>query len=135
MFTQVLGILTSLLITSQSKERPFVLVHSQAIFTQSTAGHISSWVASVELLYHRAKIFLTEDVILPELLSDNLSNVPEDILSVVIEWEWQFCERKKNCAPNKTLQWKSKKLEESDDSNNTSNEGLTMWVKEYRRLI
>jgi hypothetical protein len=46
---QVLGIMTLLLITSQSKERPFVLLHSQAIFSHSTAGHTSSQVTSVEL--------------------------------------------------------------------------------------
>jgi hypothetical protein len=78
MFTEVLGIMTSLLITSQSKENPFVLLHSQDILTHATGGHTSSQVASTEL-------FLTGDVILPELLSDNLSDVPEDILMIVIE--------------------------------------------------
>jgi hypothetical protein len=31
--------------------------------------------------YHRAKTFFTEDVILPELLSDNLSDVHEGSFS------------------------------------------------------
>jgi hypothetical protein len=31
--------------------------------------------------YHRANQFLTEDVILPELLFDNLSNVTDDIFN------------------------------------------------------
>jgi hypothetical protein len=35
--------------------------------------------------YHQAKKFLTEGVILPELLSDCLSDVPGDILLIVIE--------------------------------------------------
>jgi hypothetical protein len=33
------------------------------------------------LSYHQAKEYLTEDVIIPELLSDNLSDVPEDIFN------------------------------------------------------
>jgi hypothetical protein len=76
MFTQVLDIMISLLITSQSKERPFVLLHRQAILL-SQQPFTMSQVRS----YHRAKKFLTEDVILPELLSDNLSNVHEGIFS------------------------------------------------------
>jgi hypothetical protein len=32
--------------------------------------------------YHRAKTFLMEDVILPELSSDNLSDAPKDILVI-----------------------------------------------------
>jgi hypothetical protein len=75
MFTQVLGIMTSLLIKSQSKERPFVLLHSQAILV-SQQPFTMSQVRS----YHQTKTLLT-DVILPELLSDNLSNVHEDIFS------------------------------------------------------
>jgi hypothetical protein len=70
--------MTSLLITSQSKERPFVLLHGKAIFSQSTARSPVHHVASMEL---SLKKFLTEDGILPELLSDNLSHVPEDIFS------------------------------------------------------
>jgi hypothetical protein len=80
MFTQVLGIVTSLFITSQSKDMPFVLLHSQAIISHSTAGHTSSRVASI--LLPPSKNILTEDVILPEFLSDNLSDVPEDIFCV-----------------------------------------------------
>jgi hypothetical protein len=79
MFTRVLGITTSLLIMSQSTERPFVLLHSQAIFSHSTALHQFSM--SQVWSYHPVKKFLMEDVILPELLSDNLSDVPEDIFS------------------------------------------------------
>jgi hypothetical protein len=43
MFTEVLGIMTSLLIMSQSKERPFVLLHSQAIFSvnQQPVQHLT----------------------------------------------------------------------------------------------
>jgi hypothetical protein len=32
---------------------------------------------------HRAKKYIREDLILPELLSDNLSDVPEDIFSAI----------------------------------------------------
>jgi hypothetical protein len=32
--------------------------------------------------YHQVKTLLKDDVVLPELLSDNLSNVPEDILVI-----------------------------------------------------
>jgi hypothetical protein len=79
MFTQVLGIMTSLLITPQTKERPLVLLHSQAIFSHSISLH--QFTMSQAWSYHQAKKFLTEDVILPELLSVTLSNVPEDIFS------------------------------------------------------
>jgi hypothetical protein len=78
MFTQVLGIMTSLVITSHSKEMPFVLLHSQATEQRS---HISSRVTSTVL--SASEIFLMEDVILPELVSDNLSNVPEDIVNTL----------------------------------------------------
>jgi hypothetical protein len=76
MFTQVLGIMTSLLITSESKERPFVLLHSQAILVNQqpfTMLQVQS--------RHQAKTFLTEDAILPELLSDKLSEIHEGIFS------------------------------------------------------
>jgi hypothetical protein len=80
MFTQVLGIMTSLIIMSHSKERPFVLLHSQAIFSHSTAGHTSSRVTSIVL--SPSKIISYEDVILPELLSDNLANDSKDIFII-----------------------------------------------------
>jgi hypothetical protein len=76
MFTQVLGIMTSLFITSQSKERPFVLLNSQAILVID-----QPYTMSEVWSYHQAKTFLVEDAILPELLSDNLSHVREGIFS------------------------------------------------------
>jgi hypothetical protein len=76
MFTLVLGILTSLLIMSQSKERPSVLLHSQAILVSQ-----HPFTMSQARSYRWAKTFLMEDAILPELLSDNLADVPEDIFS------------------------------------------------------
>jgi hypothetical protein len=79
MFTQVLGIMTLLLIASQSKERPFVLLHSKAILVSQHPFTVSQ-VQS----YHRAKTFLTEDAILPELLSDDLSDVHEGIFSDIV---------------------------------------------------
>jgi hypothetical protein len=75
MFTQVLDIMNSLLITPQSKERPFVLLHKQAILV-SQQPFTMSQVRS----YHQVT-FLTEDAILPELLSDNLPDVCEGIFS------------------------------------------------------
>jgi hypothetical protein len=76
MFTQVLGIMTALLMRSHSKERHFVLLHSQAILvSQQLFAMLQVWS------YHRAKTFLTEDAVLPELLSDNLSDVREVIFS------------------------------------------------------
>jgi hypothetical protein len=76
MFTQVLGIMTSLLNTSQSKERSFVLLHSQAILVSQQPFNMSQvWI------YHQAKTFLMEDSILPELLSDNVFDVHDGILS------------------------------------------------------
>jgi hypothetical protein len=71
MFIQVLGIMILLVIMSHSKGRPSVLLHSQTIFRHSTASHTSSKVTSSILM---------EDVILPELLSDNLSYVPKKLL-------------------------------------------------------
>jgi hypothetical protein len=65
MFTQVLGIMTLLLIMSQSKERPFVLLHNQAILV----SHQPFAMLQAQSC-HQGKTFLTEDVILPELLSD-----------------------------------------------------------------
>jgi hypothetical protein len=59
----------------QSKERLFVLLHSQAIF--------SHWSQQFPIRkYHRVKTFLTEDVILPELLPDYLSNVLRKFLII-----------------------------------------------------
>jgi hypothetical protein len=83
MFTQMLGIITSLILTSQSKERPFALLHSQAIVSQLAA--LYQFSTSQAQSYHRAKKFLTEDVNFfpPESLSDSLSDVPEDILVIV----------------------------------------------------
>jgi hypothetical protein len=76
MFTQVLGIMNLPLITSQSEEMSFVLLHSQAILVSQQPFPMLQ-VQS----HHRAKTFLTEDAIFPELLSDNLSDIPEDIFS------------------------------------------------------
>jgi hypothetical protein len=47
--------------------------------------------------YHRAKTFLKEYVILPQLLSDNLSDVPEDILVISESEKDDSVERKKSC--------------------------------------
>jgi hypothetical protein len=67
MFTQVLGIMTSLLITSQSKERKALCSPSSQAILASQQPFTMSQVRS----YHQAKTFLTEDANLPELSSDN----------------------------------------------------------------
>jgi hypothetical protein len=47
--------------------------------------------------YYRAKKHFTEDLILPQLLLDNLSNILEDIY----QWKRRFCKRNKNCEARK----------------------------------
>jgi hypothetical protein len=47
--------------------------------------------------YYWEKKHIREDLILPDLLSENLSHVFDDIL----QWKWPFCERNKNCAARK----------------------------------
>jgi hypothetical protein len=126
MFIQVLGIRTSLFITSQSKERPFVLLHNQAILV-SQQPLIMSEVRS----YHQAKTFLMEDVILPELLlSCNLSDVHEGIFS---DSDSDMSVRKKKIVhPEQSYSESQTSYEESDYTNIISNAGgvATTWVKE-----
>jgi hypothetical protein len=102
MFTQVLGTMTSLLEQSQSKERPFVLLHSQAIFSvsQQPIQHLTMLQAQS---YRQVKTFLREDVILLELLSANLSDVPEDIL-VISENVKDDSVRERKTVPKTELQ-------------------------------
>jgi hypothetical protein len=78
--------------------------------------------------YHRANTFLTEDVILPELLSDNLFDVPEDIFMVARVTEDSVRERK-IVRPKQSYSESHTSSEESDDGNYTSNVGSTMWVR------
>jgi hypothetical protein len=75
-YTQVLGVMTSLLIMSQSKEMFFVL-HRKAILVSQQPYTISK-VRS----YHRAKTFLTEYAILPGLLSDVRKGIFSDRVTV-----------------------------------------------------
>jgi hypothetical protein len=76
------------------------------------------------------KNFLTEDVILPELLSDNLSDVPEDIFSDS-ESDSDDSERERTIVhPKHSYSESQTSSKESGDSNDTSNVGATMWVKE-----
>jgi hypothetical protein len=107
MFTQVLGIMTSLVITSRSKDRPLVLLHSQAIFSHSTEDHTSSWVASIVLS-------------LSKIISQGRCDSSRIIIWQFIWWSWGYfydsesdsddSMRKKNCAPKTKLRWKSNKL-------------------------
>jgi hypothetical protein len=89
----------NLTITSQSKERPFVLLHRQAILVSQQPVHQFTMLQARS--YHRAKTFLTEQVILPEF-SDNLSDVPEDIFCDS-ESDSDDSMREKNCVPKTKL--------------------------------
>jgi hypothetical protein len=66
--------MTSLIVRYQSKERTLVLLHREAIFNQSAARSPVQDVASSE--FSPSKKYLREDLILPELLSENLSDAP-----------------------------------------------------------
>jgi hypothetical protein len=63
---------------------------------------------------YRVKKHTREDPILPELLSDNLSNVSA---------KRTICERNKNCVTGK-------KYSESETGSEESDSNSTMWVKE-----
>jgi hypothetical protein len=76
--------------------------------------------------YYRAKKHSREDLILQELLSDNLSDVPEDIFQ-----RKRFCDRNKNCAVRKKY---SESGTSSKESDSTLNVGATTWVKEDKTL-
>jgi hypothetical protein len=70
-----------------------------------------------------------EDVILPELLSDSVFDVCEDIfmtarVTATILWERKIVSPKQSCNESQTSS------EESDDSNDTSNAGATTWIEE-----
>jgi hypothetical protein len=122
MFTQVLGIMTSLVIMSHSKERPFVLLHIQAIFQSVNSVFTSSPCCKHGVLTEQKK-YLREDLILPELLSDNLSNIPDDIFS-----ESDDSVREINIV--RPVQSESESSTSSKESDNTSNARATTWVKE-----
>jgi hypothetical protein len=71
---------------------------------------------------HQAKKYLKNDHILPKLLSDSLPDVPDDILSE------NECE-----SGNDNSVHKIKIVDQeqsSSDTDKTSNEGATSWVKE-----
>jgi hypothetical protein len=53
--------------------------------------------------FHGAKTFLTEEAILPEFLSDNLSDVPIIFLVTVRVTAMFLCEREKLCAGKSTV--------------------------------
>jgi hypothetical protein len=82
---------TSLLSRLRLKKGSFVLHHSQAVYSQE------SDTLSKGGSYYQAKQHIREYLIVPELLMDNLSDVPEDIFLRKL----RFCERNKNCAVRK----------------------------------
>jgi hypothetical protein len=82
-------------ITSQSKERALVPFTAK-LFVVSQQSDMQCSVSQAENC-HRAKTVLTEEVILPELLSDNLSDVPMIFLIIVRVTAMFLCVREKLC--------------------------------------
>jgi hypothetical protein len=72
---------------------------------------------------HRVQKYLREDLILPELLSDNLYDVSEDIFI-----ESDDSVRKLNIV--RPVQTESESSTSSEESDNTSNVQATTWIKE-----
>jgi hypothetical protein len=70
--------MTLLIVMSQSKERPLFFFTAK-LFLVSEQPFSSTGCRKERAL--RAKIYLRDDRILPESLSDNLVDVPGDILS------------------------------------------------------
>jgi hypothetical protein len=68
-----------------------------------------------------------EEVILPELLTDNLTNVPIIFLIIVRVTVTFLCEREKLCGQKKKY---SDSETSSKESDSTSDAGATTWVKE-----
>jgi hypothetical protein len=96
---------------------------AKLFFSQSTAPSPVHHVASTES--SPSKQYLREELILPELLSDNLSDVSEDIFS---ESDSDDSVREINIVwPEHSENESSTSSEESD---NTSNAWATTWVKE-----
>jgi hypothetical protein len=77
---------------SQSKERALVLFTAK-LFIVSQQSDMQCSVSQAGNC-HRAKTFLTEEVTLPELLSDNLSDVPVIFLIIARVTAMFLCERK-----------------------------------------
>jgi hypothetical protein len=71
-----------------------------------------------------------EDLILPELLSHHLYDVPEDILVINVCDKDDSVRERKIVPPKQSYSESQTSSEESDDSKDTSNAGTTMWVKE-----
>jgi hypothetical protein len=73
---------------------------------------------------------LTEDAILPELLSDSLYDVPEDSLGISESDKDDSVRERKIVRPKQSYSERPTSSEEREDSNDTSNAGATTWVKE-----
>jgi hypothetical protein len=94
------SMMTSLTVTSQSKERPFVLLHREAIYNQSAARSPVQHVRRTEFSPPSERIS-RKDLILPELLSNDLSDVPKDIFSGRESESDDSVREKKLCSQNK----------------------------------
>jgi hypothetical protein len=70
---------TSLLSHLGPKKGPFVLLHSQAVYTQESDTQLAFRNVLRGGSYYRTKKHIREDLIMTDLLSDSLSDVPDDI--------------------------------------------------------
>jgi hypothetical protein len=70
-------------------------------------------------------------VILPELLSKNLSDVLRMLL-IIASVTAMILRERKIVHPKQSYSESQTSSEESDDSNDTSNAGATIWVKEVK---
>jgi hypothetical protein len=117
MFIQVLGIMTLQSPSFSFTAKLFFSVSQQPV------QHLTMLQAQG---YHRAKTFLTEDVFLPKLLSDNLSDVPEDILVMSGNDKDNAMRERKTVHPKKSYSESQTSSQESGNSNYTSIAGQTM---------
>jgi hypothetical protein len=74
-------------------------------------------------------------VIFPELLSDNVCDVPEDSLVISESDKDDSVRERKIVRPKQGYSERQTSSEERDDNNDTSNAGATTWVKEDKTPI
>jgi hypothetical protein len=128
MFTQVLCIMTSLIITSHSKERPLVLPHNQAIFQSVNSRFttcpchkhrvITKWNHFSWKTWFFQNYYLT---IYPMFWGYFSYSEGDSDDSVRV---------RKIVCPKQRYSDSQTSSEDSDDSKDTSNVGGTTWVKE-----
>jgi hypothetical protein len=77
-----------------------------SVWASQSDTHLAFHNVSKGGRYYRTKKHMREDLILPELLLDNLSDVPEDIF----QWKWRFFLEKQKLWCEKKIQWKWNEL-------------------------